>query len=502
MNKKALILLIIGTILILTGSIILAVNYDDYKYSRRKVDNINDNVDDTQNMIDSKIYAYIYDEEPEGSADGVYVLVLRPTKNGDERYCAKMGYDDDYTYDCLNAPYKNGRRLVEYYGNIIDYDPISLGTYNDMELPTYYTPWAYSFGTINKVSIEGKIYPKSTAHWFEDMELKELDLTNLYTKNTTNMSGMFSGLQTESTDFKLTFGEGFDTSNVTDMSFMFWNFLENQKDFEFDFSKWNTSKVTTMEYMFDSFLFSKKNFELDLSNWDTSNVTNMENMFSSAGSYSETFKLKLGDKFSSEKVDNMDGIFMSMGENAKSIDIDLGKAFEYKILPDSSDDLGYLGPNASSFKLKFTKPIIFPEDHPSSFDIGRNLLENETLDVTIIGAFAGNISGLFYGIGGEANTVNMDLQIDTSKVIDMNSILSDLGSDNAKVNIKLGKKINFSSLVDIPQLFAIYECDDALKYNVTTYDEKTKDALLKEFIHDDEIDECYKNMIKVNQVTK
>ena len=65
-----------------------------------------------------------------------------------------------------------------------------------------------------------------------------------------------------------------DTSNITDMSYLF---LES--DFNGDISKWNVSNVTNMESMFDS-----SNFNGDISNWDVSNVTNMKCMF-----YESTF---------------------------------------------------------------------------------------------------------------------------------------------------------------------------------------------------------------------
>ena len=60
-----------------------------------------------------------------------------------------------------------------------------------------------------------------------------------------------------------------DTSNITDMSYLF---LES--DFNGDISKWNVSNVTNMEFMFE---YSK--FDGDISKWNVSNVTTMENMF-------------------------------------------------------------------------------------------------------------------------------------------------------------------------------------------------------------------------------
>ena len=61
-----------------------------------------------------------------------------------------------------------------------------------------------------------------------------------------------------------------DTSNITDMSFLF-----ADSKFNGNISKWNVSNVTNMENMF----YGSK-FNGDISNWNVSNVTNMECMFS------------------------------------------------------------------------------------------------------------------------------------------------------------------------------------------------------------------------------
>ena len=54
------------------------------------------------------------------------------------------------------------------------------------------------------------------------------------------------------------------TSNVTDMSYMFWGAANANPDV----SKWNTSNVTDMSGMFDN----ATNANPDVSKWDTSKV--------------------------------------------------------------------------------------------------------------------------------------------------------------------------------------------------------------------------------------
>lgn len=86
---------------------------------------------------------------------------------------------------------------------------------------------------------------------------------NIDTSNVTNMSYMFYQC------FKLTsieFGANFDTSNVTSMECMF---MECQSLKDVDLSGFNTSNVTNMNSMFSHcYGFTS----LDLSMWDTSNV--------------------------------------------------------------------------------------------------------------------------------------------------------------------------------------------------------------------------------------
>ncbi|MDU5019344.1 MAG: BspA family leucine-rich repeat surface protein, partial [Clostridiales bacterium] len=66
---------------------------------------------------------------------------------------------------------------------------------------------------------------------------------------------------------------GLDTSNVTNMAYMFYNCNTLTS---LNVRGWNTSDVTNMEY---TFAFLKSLPELDVSSFDTSNVTNMDHMF-------------------------------------------------------------------------------------------------------------------------------------------------------------------------------------------------------------------------------
>ena len=60
-----------------------------------------------------------------------------------------------------------------------------------------------------------------------------------------------------------------DTSEITDMSYMFY-----ESPFNGDISNWDVSNVEDMECMF----YNTK-FNGDISNWDVSNVKDMDDMF-------------------------------------------------------------------------------------------------------------------------------------------------------------------------------------------------------------------------------
>lgn len=160
-----------------------------------------------------------------------------------------------------------------------------------------------------------------------DERLEELDLTGFNTESVTDMSRMFEALAVAELDlskFKtpvltnmknmfaecvsleiLTFGDDFDTSNVTDMSGLFkdvW-FIS-----ELDLNKFDTSSVTTMVSMFEGM----ESLEiLDLSTFKTSGVTTMASMFKSCIYLS---KIYVGQGWNTSSVtDSGSEMFLSCG---------------------------------------------------------------------------------------------------------------------------------------------------------------------------------------------
>jgi len=91
-----------------------------------------------------------------------------------------------------------------------------------------------------------------------------------------------------------------DTSNVTNMSYMFEAGRYEYVSFDQDIGDWNTSKVTDMTEMF----YGVDNFNHDIGSWDTSKVTSMRSMFS----YARHFNQDIGD-WDTGSVTNMDYMF-------------------------------------------------------------------------------------------------------------------------------------------------------------------------------------------------
>ena len=109
------------------------------------------------------------------------------------------------------------------------------------------------------------------SYMFRDMNnLTSLNLSNFDTSKVTNMAYMLRGMQ-DLTNLNLS---NFDTSKVTNMRAIFAGMLNLTS---LNLSSFNTSKVTDMSYMFSN---TRRLTSLSLSTFDTSKVTDMSSMFS------------------------------------------------------------------------------------------------------------------------------------------------------------------------------------------------------------------------------
>ena len=169
---------------------------------------------------------------------------------------------------------------------------------SDYEIKLWFNPTdktAYYYAETEKVYLNND----SRGTFYLAYNLTTLDLSNFDTSQVTDMSYMFYWMS------RLTALDvsNFDTSKATNMNKMF---SRTDKLITLDLSNFDTSQVTDMSYMFDD---ADNLTTLDLSNFDTSKVTNMDHMFSN------TYNLTTLDlsNFNTSKVTNMDSMFFTSG---------------------------------------------------------------------------------------------------------------------------------------------------------------------------------------------
>ena len=159
----------------------------------------------------------------------------------------------------------------------------------------------------------------------------ELDNVNLCTTLVTNMDELFE--DNSSTIFFNSDISFWDTSNVTDMSSMFYGATA----FNQDIGSWDTSSVTTMNSIFEN----ATAFNQDIGNWDTSSVTDMVGMFYEASSFNQDI-----GSWDTSKVTRMERMFWA----AEAFNQDLSGWCVSNI---SSEPTGF----ATSSLTNFNKPV-------------------------------------------------------------------------------------------------------------------------------------------------
>ena len=163
----------------------------------------------------------------------------------------------------------------KHYGKTIT------GLYTGFETKGYgsgQTPWFSYAEEIKRVEFKNKISPLKTTWWFSGFNNCEyLDVGNLDTSNTTDISYMFYFTGRYVNNFKIVGLEKWDVSKVITTDNMFRQSGMRSKTWDIgNISNWNTKNVTNMRYMFFQ-TATGANFTLDLRNWDVSKVTNHDN---------------------------------------------------------------------------------------------------------------------------------------------------------------------------------------------------------------------------------
>ena len=144
-----------------------------------------------------------------------------------------------------------------------------------------------SFGNIGLTDLSYAFYACS------NLEI----LPDVLPSTVTTLKGMFRN----SNFYKPNNMYKWNTSSVTDMSYMFYN----ASKFNSVIGTWNTSSVTDMSYMFAN----AYDFNQPLNDWDVSNVTDMSYMFSAAFKFNQHL-----DSWDTSSVINMSHMFNNAGE--------------------------------------------------------------------------------------------------------------------------------------------------------------------------------------------
>ena len=307
--------------------------------------------------------------------------------------------------------------------------------------------------------------------------MTSLDVSHFNTSNVTNMASMFYGCSDlESLDLS-----NFNTANVTDMNCMF---LGCSGLTSLDLSSFNTAKVTDMNHMFNGCGAAS----IDLSSFNTSSVTDMSSMFS--GCSVDSLNLS---SFDTRNVTTMFEMF-NYCYNLTSLDL---SSFNTENLEDMSYMFagcrGLTELNLSSFNT--TKVGSF-------FCTFRNCESLETLD---LGSFnTENLVSMYSMFEGCSSLKNLNLSsFNTANLTDMSEMFNgcssltslDLSSFNTAnvttmsymfnrceslATIYVGEGWSTSAVEHSSDMF--WNCPSLVGGMGTTYDENHVDA---EYAHID-----------------
>jgi len=296
--------------------------------------------------------------------------------------------------------------------------------------------WYYDSDANSKYEVyigqnEGIVANSNSRYLFQNLTyLSSINLANLDTSNVTDMSYMFYYTGFSSTVFTLDLGNQFNTSEVTNMTYMF-AYTGRNTMFTLDLGdEFDTSKVTDMNNMFYETGYSSPVFTLNLgNNFNTSSVTRMDSMFNGTGYSSPVFTLNLGNNFNTSSVTNMSGMFHRAGRSSSIFKLDLGDKFDTSNVKDMSYMFRENGYNSSVFKL----------------DLGDKFNTSKVTDMNNMFQYTGNNSPVF--------TLDLGNQFDTSNVTNMQSMFAYTGYSNTVFTLNLGDKFDTSNVINMAYMF-------------------------------------------------
>ena len=276
--------------------------------------------------------------------------------------------------------------------------------------------------------------------FYNGPKFNNLHLSNFDTSKVTNMSYMFYGCSSL-TNLDLS---NFDTLKVTNMSYMFYG-CSNLTNL--GLSKFDTSKVTNMNHMFYK---CSKITSIDVSNFDTLNVTDMGQMFSDCTALTSINV----SNFNTSKVTNMSNMF-SYCSGLTSLDVtnfDTRKVVDMTYLfcccsgLTSLDVTNFITTNVTSMWGIFSNCSSLTSIDVGSFD---------TSKVTDMRSMFSNCSGL----------TNLDIsKFITSSVTDISAMFDDC---SGLTSLDLSN-FNTTNVTDMHSMF--YGCSGLTNLDLSTFD--------------------------------
>ena len=321
------------------------------------------------------------------------------------------------------------------------------------------------------------VLPSSTAHWF-DCACNLVDIIGLEYLNTSGVQNMTSMFE-QCSELKSLNLSSFDTKNVFTMTRMFYN-CYNLEQLTFG-DKFDTSNVTDMNSMFEGTGFKS----LDLTGFSTKGVLEMKAMFKSCENLSS---IKFGEDFNTENVTTMDEMFAST-TRLKTVDLSSldtrNVTSMYKMFYQSGVNTIQFGGNFDTSKVK-TFSSMFQGSSISSLDLSGFTCTEATCNDMFLSC--GALVTLIVGNMDVKNTGSMfkdckglttlDLsKMSTINTTWMNSMFS--GCSNLKT-IYVGTNWSTENVENSEKMFN--SCSNIIGGKGTTYDTNHTDA---EYAHID-----------------
>ena len=233
--------------------------------------------------------------------------------------------------------------------NLPNFNSNNIISLSNSPLPVY--AW-FKNGTIYYYC-EGDIHLNEDASYmfYGFNKLQSINVETLNTSNTKNMSKMFSsvGVDSSISSFSLKGIGNWDTSNVTDMSYMFEYTGSRAGSIYIDgLSNLDVSKVKTMDHMFYG-LGQRSNYinmNFDLSRWKTSSLENMDYLFAYSMEFANNVNINISN-WDTSKVSKMNLLFYSTAISAKNITVYMNNI----TLKPYSNIFSYMGQDSNSIKL-------------------------------------------------------------------------------------------------------------------------------------------------------